>query len=42
MTQSIHLNRRPFVCRFWRNYFGWRAIFGPWAAIKAAWWMARS
>lgn len=37
----IATKRRPFVCRFWRSYCGWRAIYGRWNAIKAAWWIAR-
>lgn len=37
----IATKRRPFLSRFWRSYVGWRAIYGRWNSIKAAWWIAR-
>lgn len=37
----IHLKRRPFICRMWRSYHGWRAIYGRWTSLRAAWLIAR-
>lgn len=41
MPQPIYLKRRPFVVRFWRSYVGWRAIYGRWNSLKAAWLIVR-
>lgn len=37
----IHTKRRPFVCRFWTSYCGWRACMNPLRAARAAWEIAR-
>lgn len=41
MPNVIATRRRPFICRFWLSYVGWRAIYGRWNSLKAAWLIAR-
>jgi len=41
MSNVIYTKRRPWPCRFVRSYLGWRAIYGRWASLKAAWLVSR-
>ncbi len=41
MPQPIATRRRSFIARFVYSYIGWRAIYGRWNSLKAAWWIAR-
>lgn len=41
MPQPIATQRRCFAERFLYSYFGWRAVYGRWQSLKAAWWIAR-